>query len=64
MSDDNQLSFLLLNELGNSVGTGGNIAGLLLGLNLLTLSLGLSQLLQALLLGQWRLWAVLLQQLE
>lgn len=64
MGDDNQLSFLLLNELGNSVGTGSNIAGLLLGLNLLALSLGLSQLLQALLLGQWRLWAVLLQQLE
>lgn len=64
MSDDNQLSFLLLNELGNRVGTGRNIAGLLLGLNFLALGLGLSQLLQALLLGQRGLWAVLLQQLE
>ena len=64
MSNYHQLSFLLLNQLGNGVGTGTHKCGLLLGLNLLALNLGLGQLLQALLLGQSRFWAAFLQQLE
>lgn len=64
MGNDHQLGLLLLDQLGHRVGTGGHIAGLLLGLHILALGLSLGDLLQAQLLGQRRLGAVLLQQLE
>lgn len=64
MSDDDQLCLLLFDELGDGVGTGADEDWLLLGLHFLALGLGFGDLLQTLLLGQWRLWAVLLQQLE
>lgn len=64
MSDDDQLSFLLLNQFGDGVCTGANKAGLLLGLDILALSLSFSNLLQALLLGNGGFRAVFLQQLE
>jgi len=64
VGNDHQLGLLLLDELGDRVGTSGHVAGLLLGLHILALGLGLGDLLQALLLGQRRLGAVLLQQLE
>lgn len=67
MSDDDQLGLLLLHQLGDSVRSGPDEGWLLLGLHLLallTLSLGLGQLLQTLLLSQSRLGPILLQQLE
>lgn len=64
MSDDYQLGFLLLHQLGDGVGTATDKVRLLLGLDILTLGLGLGDLLQALLLGQSGLRTVLLQQFE
>lgn len=64
VSDDHELSLLLLDQLGDGVGSGTQEVGLLLRCHFLALSLGLSDLLQALGLGQWRLWAVLVEQLE
>lgn len=64
MSDDDELSFLLLNQLGDGVGSSPEEVGLLLGWHFLALSLGLSDLLQTLGLGQWRFWTVLVEQLE
>lgn len=64
MSDDDQLGLLLFYQFGDGVGSGFNETGLLLGLNILALSLGFSDLLQALLLGNGGFWAVFLQQLE
>lgn len=64
MSDDHQLGFLLLDQLGDGVGAGLQEVRLLLRLHLLALGLGLSDLLQALTLGERRLRTVLVQQLE
>lgn len=64
MSDNDQLSFLLFNQLGDSVGTSTEESGLLLGLDILTLSLGFSNLLQALLLSDGRFGTVFFQQFE
>lgn len=62
--DDDQRSFLLLDQLGHGVGSGTQGGGLLLGGHLLAGLLGLSGGLQAVLLGQLRLGTVLLQELE
>lgn len=64
MGDDDQLGFLLLNQLSDGVCTGLQEVWLLLRGDFLSLGLGLSNLLQSLFLGQWRLWAVFLQQLK
>lgn len=64
MGDDDQLGFLLLNQLSDGVCAGLQEIWLLLGGDFLSLSLGLSNLLQSLFLGQRRLGSVFLQQLE
>lgn len=64
MRDDDQRSFLLLDQLGHRVGSRAQSGGLLLGWHVLAGLLGLSGGLQAVLLGQLRLGPVLLEQLE
>lgn len=62
--DDDQLGLLLFDQLGDGVDAGAHKVRLLLWLDLFAAGLGLGDLLQAVLLGQFRLWPVLFQQFE